>query len=81
MIGETRMIAAGWPRRAVRPVVTAFRRRLGLHQGGFVIRSLTMLVTSLTLQVVMLGAWLAWRNAMPSWDRCANGGAALARAS
>ncbi len=35
---------------------------LALEEGGFVLRSLTMLVVSLTVQTALLGAWLAVRD-------------------
>jgi drug/metabolite transporter (DMT)-like permease len=41
----------------------AFRAAIeGLPAGGFVLRSLTMLVLSLTIQSAVLGAWLALRD-------------------
>lgn len=89
MIGETRMIGVGLASGGLFGLSSlAFRGAINtLHQGGFVIRSLTMLVVSLTLQVVMLGAWLAWRErdafmgSLREWRRSFGAGFLSASAS
>ena len=41
----------------------AYRGAIGaLPEGGFVVRALSVLVVTLTIQTVLLGTWLAWRQ-------------------
>jgi drug/metabolite transporter (DMT)-like permease len=64
MVAETRMIGVGLASGGLFGLSSlAFRGAINTVQdGGFVMRSLTMLVVSLALQVAMLGAWLALRR-------------------
>lgn len=64
MLHETRMIAVGLASGGLFGLSSlAFRAAINtLHHGSFVMRSLTMLVVSLVLQVLLLGAWLALRQ-------------------
>jgi drug/metabolite transporter (DMT)-like permease len=64
MLRETRMIGVGLASGGLFGLSSlAFRGAINtLHEGGFVLRSFTMLVVSLVLQVMVLGAWLAWRQ-------------------
>jgi drug/metabolite transporter (DMT)-like permease len=89
MIAETRMIGVGLASGGLFGLSSlSFRAAINtLHTGGFVMRSLTMLVVSLVLQVVMLGAWLAWRNqvafmgSLREWRRSFGAGFLSASAS
>lgn len=64
LVGETRMILIGVVSGALYGLSSiAFRGAIEeLPEGGYVLRSLTALVLTLTVQTVLLGAWLAWRD-------------------
>ncbi|MFC4255036.1 EamA family transporter [Altererythrobacter xixiisoli] len=64
LLKEGRMMAAGVVSGGLFGLSSiAFRGAIdGLEGGGFVLRSMTILVTSLTIQTLLLGIWLALRD-------------------
>jgi drug/metabolite transporter (DMT)-like permease len=64
LLGETRMILLGLASGGFFGLSSiAFRGgSLALDGGGYVMRSLVVLVLSLTTQTLLLGIWLAWRD-------------------
>lgn len=64
LVGETRMILMGVASGALYGLSSiAFRGAIeALPQGGYILRSLTALVLTLTTQTLLLGAWLAVRD-------------------
>ena len=64
LVREGRLMAAGITGGALFGLsAIAFRAAIeGLPTGGFVLRSMTMLVLSLTIQSAVLGLWLVWRD-------------------
>lgn len=64
LLSEGRLIAAGVVGGGLFGLsAIAFRAAIGhVPEGGYVIRSLTMLVASLMIQSALLGLWLAWRD-------------------
>lgn len=64
LLGETRMILIGVASGALFGISSiAFRGAIeALPEGGYVLRSLTALVLTLTTQTALLGIWLAWRD-------------------
>jgi drug/metabolite transporter (DMT)-like permease len=64
LLGETRMILAGIAAGGLFGLSSiAFRGAIGaLGEGSFVLRSLAVLAAAMTIQTVLLGAWLALRD-------------------
>jgi drug/metabolite transporter (DMT)-like permease len=68
LLRERGMIAAGLASGGLFGLsAIAFRAAIGGLQGGFVVRSLTILVISLVIQTMLLGTWLLVRDRAALW--------------